>query len=353
MYVSKEKNIITYTISEGKNYIFDINSLIFYGLSGKPLKRLPSEVKAYTNSESLIIRMARYMFDSVSPTEFTSWQKRIVLADKLTSMGYTSKDLNEHTVCAYANAINNSYLGVVLTEKVILNFVKERIENNLPTDIGYLYEILREEQFSKIIKIEISEKDKAVIRNLVDDFSTEQLKLIAHWLVRGFGWFYNYNEYDIKRKLRDFFDRAKWLEYQPTKDDVLKQMVVVNKNYELRKTEIDNKRLAENQTRVNLNFENDEFIIIVPTTKEEFEFEGNSQHNCVFTSYLNSVINDRTNVVFVRKKSDIEHSYITCEVTKRGRINQYLGKCNSWVTEASAVEFEKQYQAYLNTIFCH
>ena len=150
--------------------------------------------------------------------------------------------------------------------------------------------------------------------------------------------------------MKRFFSRAKDIEYNPTKDDFFRQAVTVYKNYEMRREEIDNRKLAENQTSKNLNFENDELIVIVPTTSKEFEFEGNSQSNCVFTSYLREVINGYTNVVFIRKKSDVENSYITCEV-RNGRISQYLTKFNRSVCDDFALTFKRQYQNYLNNEF--
>lgn len=342
MYVTKEKNIITYTISEGKNYIFDINSLIFYGLSGKPLKRLPTEVKDYYNTKNLVVRMARYMFSDVAPVYFNKYTNSISLADKLSSMGYTTDDLTEYEVMNFSKSIGQKIYDVEITEKLILNFIKKRIEENqIPCNNDFI-EQLKNEAVSRVIKIELTEKDRNLINHMVSYYNIEEIKLIAHWLVRGLGWFYNYNEYNIKRALTDFFEKAKWLEYKPTKDDVLKQILIVNKNYETKKREIDGKKLVAHQTKYNLNFENDDFIVVVPLTSEEFEREGNMQKNCVFTSYLSSVVNGVTNVVFVRKKSDINTPYITCEVNRRGNINQYLGKCNSWVKEEKALQFEKR-----------
>lgn len=346
----KEKNIITYIRDDGRKYYFDINTLIFYGLSGKPITRIPCEAKL-RRSSSPVEAMADLMFNNNYGQCFDIWKKRIALADKLTSMGFITSQISAVEIRCYADIVDSKKFGVDITEKKILNFIKKRIEEERAVGIECFYEELREEQIRKAIKIELSETDKTLVVNLMDYFELEQIGLISHWINRGLGYLYSYDFIRIKRAISDFFDKAKYLEYTPIKEDFARQFILVSKNYETRKTEIDNKRLVENQTRVNLNFENDDFIIIVPTTKEEFEFEGNSQHNCVFTTYLDSVINNKTNVVFVRKKTDIKHSYITCEVTKNGHINQYLGKCNSWITEASAIEFKKQYETYLNEIF--
>lgn len=348
MYAKKEKNIITFTTGEGKNYVFDINSLICYGLSGKPLKRIPKDLQ-YCRSDSIIISMVTEMFRSEKPILFQRYAPTIQFADKLSSMGYDKKQLSTYTVNSLANVIGKTKYEKVITEKMLLNYIKK----TEPDEISYdnFINAIRDEYFAKAITVELNEKELNLIKQLMKyEYTVKEIKLIANWFSKGMAIFYDYSVYELDRVLKRFFSRAKDIEYTPTKDDFFRQAVTVYKNYEMRKEEIDNKKLAENQTSKNLNFENDELIVIVPTTSKEFEFEGNSQSNCVFTSYLREVINGYTNVVFIRKKSDVENSYITCEV-RNGRISQYLTKFNRSVCDDFALTFKRQYQNYLNEVF--
>ena len=345
----KEKNIITYIRDDGRKYRFDINTLIFYGLSGKPITRIPSEIKLKSDS-SPVEAMVNLMFNSGYGRCSNIWKKRIALADKLTSMGFVTSQISAFEIRYYADIVDSKKFGVDITEKKILNFIKKRIEEGEGVELGYFYEELREEQLRKAVKIELSETDKTLVVGLMDYFELEQIGLISHWINRGLGYLYSYDFIRIKRTISDFFDKAKYLEYTPTKEDFARQLILVSKNYETRKTEIDNKRLFEHQTKYNLNFENDDFIVVVPTTATEFEQEGNAQSNCVFTSYLSQVINGKTNIVFIRKKTDVTKSYITCEISRRGYINQYLGRCNNVVREEKAIAFYNEYENYLKTL---
>lgn len=348
MYVKKEKNIITFTIDEGKNYIFDINSLICYGLSGKPLKRIPKDLQYY-RSDSLIISMVVEMFQDCKPTAFSQYKRVIELADKLSSMGFTSRNLSIYTVNHFGRLIGQTKYETVITERMVLNYIRKTDKDDISTD--NFIDIIRNEYYKKALTVELDEKNLAVLKYLMKcEFSVNEIKLISNWLAKGLGCYYDYAQYDINRVLQKFFSRAKDIEYTPTKDDFFRQMVMVTKNYNMRKEEIDNKKLFANQSVKNLKFENEEFVVIVPTTSKEFEFEGKSQGNCVYTSYLREVIEGYTNVVFIRKKGEVENSYITCEV-RRGRINQYLTKYNNRVTDTSALIFKNQYQNYLNEIF--
>ena len=57
---------------------------------------------------------------------------------------------------------------------------------------------------------------------------------------------------------------------------------------------------------------------------------------------------ENTNVVFIRRKDDINNSLITCEVDNDGDIIQYLKKYNSNELTEEEREFKKLYQTHLN-----
>ena len=72
---------------------------------------------------------------------------------------------------------------------------------------------------------------------------------------------------------------------------------------------------------------------MVPKTIEEFKFEGQQQHNCVFKCrYFDDVMSRTSIIVFLRKEKDvpfvtIEYDYDTFEVL------QALGKYNQKLSE--------------------
>ena len=75
------------------------------------------------------------------------------------------------------------------------------------------------------------------------------------------------------------------------------------------------------------------YFIMVPKTIEEFKFEGQQQHNCVFKCrYFDDVMSRTSIIVFLRKEKDvpfvtIEYDYDTFEVL------QALGKYNQKLSE--------------------
>lgn len=126
-----------------------------------------------------------------------------------------------------------------------------------------------------------------------------------------------------------------------------KNFVETYKKLYLVKKELEEKLVVDYQNKV--KYENDKYITIIPTTAQEFVNEGNAQHNCV-GGYFKYVKEQRSYVVFIRDKKDIEHSLITCEIAKDGRIVQYLKKYNSWELAAEEQAFKEEYENYLKKL---
>lgn len=99
-----------------------------------------------------------------------------------------------------------------------------------------------------------------------------------------------------------------------------------------------------------LSFEDDSFIVVLPTCENDFVEEGNNQHNCVGRfGYYEKMANGYSSVVFIRRKDEPNKSFITCEVDNKGNILQFLGKANHYVDNPIALEFKSKYQKKLKS----
>lgn len=91
-------------------------------------------------------------------------------------------------------------------------------------------------------------------------------------------------------------------------------------------------------------WENDTMQILAPTCVQDIIDEGQKQANCV-GSYVQTVINGKCEIYFLRKKDSLTKSYVTVEV-RDGKIVQAKAKYNkepdpeAW---AALREFEKAY----------
>lgn len=126
-----------------------------------------------------------------------------------------------------------------------------------------------------------------------------------------------------------------------------KNFIETYKKLFILKKELEEKLVVDYQNKV--KYENDKYITVIPTTAQDFINEGNAQHNCV-GGYFRYVKEQTSYVVFIRDKKDIEHSLITCEIMKDGRIRQYLKKYNSNELTAEERAFKEEYENYLKKI---
>ena len=104
------------------------------------------------------------------------------------------------------------------------------------------------------------------------------------------------------------------------------------------------------EMREKLYFSDGDYEVVIPKCVEDFRKESEQQHNCVLRCYLEPTLERRTNIVFIRSKSNLEKSMVTCEVNRNGEIWQYLAACNS-TPSCPLLEFKKKYQAFLKEAF--
>ena len=104
------------------------------------------------------------------------------------------------------------------------------------------------------------------------------------------------------------------------------------------------------EMREKLYFSDENYEVVIPKCVEDFRKESDQQKNCVLRCYLEPTVSRRTNIVFIRSKSNLEKSVVTCEVRCNGEIWQYLSACNS-TPSSPLLEFKKKYQAFLKQTF--
>ena len=87
----------------------------------------------------------------------------------------------------------------------------------------------------------------------------------------------------------------------------------------------------------------EQFCVIAPTAPIDVAVEGITLRHCV-KSYIPSVANGNTNILFIRKKEDAETPFFTVEVDKNKNIRQVHGMCNCNVDSVAGLfEFVKQW----------
>lgn len=178
---------------------------------------------------------------------------------------------------------------------------------------------------------------------------------ISYYLTHGlydrwaYDWFQNKTIYNLRQDLDTILNMCQDMQYRPPKDKWANVDLAVRKMY---------RQYLENKDKVPLNlnpalaYHNDKFSVIVPDTILDYRKEADQQENCVYSVYANRVLRGETQVVFVRKNNDLQHSFITCEVRMNGRIEQYLLAHNNRVKfDSEEEQFRHEYQDYLYKLF--
>lgn len=347
--ITKEKNILVIIGDKTqRRYTFDINTGVLYGCSGKALKIKPSEVKSFSIDGSPIFAAYHFLLERFTTTHISSnacCKKYLAFADTLTSLGYTTNNISAWEMWYFNNVI---YSGQETLKEVLKFCKKEKEAGNIITYNKYIEEKIKKEFEREIQKYNLTEQEKELLNFLLRRENIEmKISVIVSYL-KFLIPFYGNDWYDIERKLADYVNMCEDLKWEPKKGDFGSLYVQVKLTYELNKEKIEKEKLEKNQPK-KLFFEDENFTVVIPVTGEEFKAEAEAQSNCVYRTYLPQVFSGRTNIVFIRKKTDVENSYITCEI-HNGNIVQYLTKYNHYVRDNEAIEFKKKYQAYLNTL---
>lgn len=126
----------------------------------------------------------------------------------------------------------------------------------------------------------------------------------------------------------------------------------LEREYQLNKDKILDRKIYTQQMskKEQLFYEDENYIVIIPTTVAEFNKEGKEQRNCV-AGYVNTVAQCRTFVTFIRRKDDPEKAFITCEVDTKGNIRQFLtygNRYTSYLDDSKKIQdFKTSYQIHL------
>lgn len=119
--------------------------------------------------------------------------------------------------------------------------------------------------------------------------------------------------------------------------------------YQMWKNEHMNESLKKYNDLKELYYENDTYVMYPLLTAAQFHEEAEAQNNCVERLYMEKVAAGSTHVVVIRKKSAPDQSLITCEISNKWRMIQYLARYNSNPQEPERA-FKDEILAYLSSL---
>lgn len=362
--MSKDKNVVTFVrVDENKgtatSYLFDINTAVMSGPSGKALKSWPAGFAPYLRDNYRADNLLSVMYsmrergwcyglgDDVKKDMscLASYAYMFKIADRMASIGMSRIDYSDCTPSTFQ-----------FLEKNFKKFAQYVRDNDNPSINRFIRDYGRE-LWAVEHGLSVNEHFSAEMLDTLyrerESFTEDELSCAVYYLSRGL-WEFCHNACGGMwcspiSKMKEYFTMAKALGNKPEKSDFYRLYINTRRTYMMNKKEIDLARLKNqyDKHRTALMYEDDNFIVVIPTTPEQFKAEADYQHNCVYSSYLGSVLDGNTNVVFIRRKSNPNVPYITCEVSNTGNIRQYLTQYNHYVCDDDAKTFKETYWRHI------
>lgn len=156
--------------------------------------------------------------------------------------------------------------------------------------------------------------------------------------------------------IEEFVDNCETLGIEPKfKGNIIAQIASVRRQARIaeEKKKLENlRKVAKNYSWLN-EFSCNGLGVVVLGTPEEFETEGEKQHNCVARyGYLKNMANGKCIICGVRKLEDMSTPYITCELTPFSNetleVKQFFRAFNQYANSEDEKEFLKEFKKFIN-----
>jgi hypothetical protein len=345
---TKERNIIIIKLNNSTgDYRFDLNTGVFYGVKGKPVKTCPrhNDIRHmfdYEANGSYLAYALADMFYSGNTADYTHevYRTQVSAAEKLDALNIPKLRVSLDYLPYLADNIkflrdwlkeNDSNAFKFSDFRTLCDFEKARKE------LGALAEIITPEMYY-------------TIKNHKPLITKEEWDICVYYLIRGKMW--EYHNHDV-HKLVEYFGLCSGMGKEPQKvNNFMREYIETKNEYELRKTEFDNKRIADNyaERAKAWEFEYGNYKILIPTKGQDLIDEGARMHHCV-GGYVRSIINNECYICFVRHKDKPDVPYITCQVMLDGEIGQYYLAYDNRISKEEDKAFRNAFQDHLKTVW--
>lgn len=383
--VKVEKGIIYFITEKNQVAKIDFNNSKVYGVSGKELRTIPNYMdckllKFVNNNNDNKINTFLEIADSAiySGNYIKTVCFNLLTLDKLINLNCLPKQFIKKSI--------SCQIDFSLLSKII-KWLKET-ENLRMLDLCVNYPKLVEEYYRSIMRYEFDNiVDKSLYKDLISqdnknkiynnyyisdrdvysiinntkifgkigELTKKHLNLILYWTAHEefFGWVGDiFRSKKNIRNLFHYFEVCEALEIEPEKKNPCKHICQMEKAYEDIKNKEQDKILLEkyNENFKRFFYENDKYTVIMPKTTKEFITEGDNLNNCLgWNNYAGKVASGERIVLFVRKKENIDKSYIAMDLYYSHNmhgwyINQYFTYNNS---SPSDLSFRHEYNIFL------
>ena len=346
---TKERNIIEFHI-DGVNgvYCLNLDNGEFLGLKGSPIKTnskasaIRSMLRASNSFHGSWSHLERTIYAMMNQSNYTThfcrWVSILKGAERLDAIDMEWDWLSSDNY-QYIND-NFSYI----TE------YRRSLEENGRPDYNAFYRFVEYKKAvaklgGNLAQLLTPEMFCAVNRQY-PSASKEEWDIVAYYLVRGKMW--EYERHDVDNLIR-YFNICKEIDKKPQKvNNFMREYIETMREYELRKAEIDSKKIVANYQKQSeaLHFEYGNFIVMFPSCGQDLIDEGRNMHHCV-GGYVNAIVSGNEYIVFIRRKDAPDQCYLTCEIMLDGSIRQYYLAYDQRISNDEDIAFYQAYKEHL------
>ena len=345
----KEKNVIVITLDNSNgSYRLDINTGIFYGIKGSPVKTCPrrSEISSlfshdhYDGGNNLAYIIRKMVVNYTNTSVYTRFVTAMQSADKVDALGFPLLYLSREQYEYLGNNIKSLSAWQKendMEEFSYSSFLRWCEYDKAKKSLGAVADLLTPDMYYTLTNHSLT-------------ITPEEIGVCAYYLNRGKYW--EYHNGNVNNLIR-YIELCRLLEKAPQKvNNFMREYCETKKTYELRKTEFDNKKMALNYSKHSKawEFEYGDYRVVIPTTAQDIVTEGQRMHHCV-GSYVNRVLENDCYICFVRHKDTPDDCYITCQVYTNGNIGQYFLAYDNYITSAEDKAFYNAFQAHLRAVW--
>ena len=194
--------------------------------------------------------------------------------------------------------------------------------------------------FEEIMHIIRSTENQELFKNFTNKVLEKLLKLSND----NYSTMYTYRDYIQMVSEMNMFGQFK-INFEDY-DELRNMHDIVSSLYEIKKTEIQTKAFKKNVKKMEkFEFSSEKlpFVVVAPKEADDVAKEGIDLHHCV-KSYIPRIANGSTNIIFIRKKEEVDKPFFTVEISNEGAIEQVHGFGNRNAnTEEGLTDFVKKW----------
>lgn len=351
--IKKEKNLIYFQDTEKtKPYTLDLNTMTFYGLSGKTIVRNPISRRIEIALNGISRKKITYLEEALRQmfcnegsyvSYYKKHQEELLVADSLTNLNipyvyiYNSDlPLVKKNIKEFREFIERKQAGEDLN---VRTFFRELNYNKFLKEYNLTIDTMSMEEYENIAKTEIIKKN----------ISHYCYAIHRAYLKEFMDFAYGYSNFYARNALKRYYEECELLDKEPVKiNNLVREIVETHRQYELRKQEFDTARMKQNYEKQAkaFDFTYGDYTVVVPKTPKDIIDEGENMHHCV-GGYVGDVVNNNTYIIFVRHKDTPDKCYITAQVHTNGRLGQYYLAYDNRVSNDTDLAFKRAFAEHL------